>query len=86
MISPKVFYSTNTWLAYAISERYYQNIHYVWYSPCFDPRSRFSYNIMNPPSSSPCEIFKNLTEDVNRRDRHSAKIDANRIGIMNGAD
>jgi hypothetical protein len=27
---PLVLYSTNTWLAYAISERYYRGLHYAW--------------------------------------------------------
>ena len=36
---PLVLYSTNTWLAYAISERFYRGIHYVWCTPHAGPSS-----------------------------------------------
>src|SRR5262245_16335140 len=36
---PPVLYSTNTWLAFAIAQKYYASRHYVWCTPHFDPRS-----------------------------------------------
>ena len=82
---PLVLYSTNSWLAYAISERYYGQQHYVWCTPFFDPGTMPSLDYSVPPSSSPAEIYRGLLEDIRRRDRHSAKIDANKAGILRGA-
>ena len=33
-----ILYSTNTWIAYMIAERFYRRHHYVWCTPYFDPR------------------------------------------------
>ena len=85
MANKLVLYSTNTWLAYRISERYYNDEHYVWCTPYFDPR-RSSFNVAaEPPSSSPFEMYRSLSQDVIRGDRHSAKIQENRAGIRRGA-
>ncbi len=80
-----LLYSTNSWLAYAIAEQYYGREHYVWCTPFFDPSSVPSLDYSVPPSSSPAEIYRGLMEDVRRGDRHSAKIDANKAGILRGA-
>ena len=85
MQEPLILYSTNTWLAYNISELYYGGEHYVWCSPHFDSRSVVQYNYTIPPSSSPGEILRSLAEDVRRGGRHSTKIMANRTGIIKGA-
>jgi hypothetical protein len=82
---PLILYSTNSWLAYAVAERYYGRQHYVWCTPFFDPGSTPSLDYAVPPSSSPAEIYRGLMEDVRRGDRHSAKIDANKAGILRGA-
>ena len=82
---PIVLYSANNWLSYAITERYYQGEHYVWCAPVFDARSRYAKDWHVPPTSSPFEIFKGLSEEVRRGDRHSAKIAQNKIGIIRGA-
>ncbi len=79
-----VLYSTISWLAYIIGERYYGGIHYVWCTPHFDHSSIPSINYTVPPSSSPLEIYLNLAEDVKRGDRHSAKIAANKAGLLRG--
>jgi hypothetical protein len=84
--SPIVLYSANSWLAYVIAERYYRGYHYVWCTPHFDPSSVPSINYTVPPSSSPAEIYRNLKEDVKRGDRHSAKIAANKAGILRGVE
>lgn len=81
-----LLYSTNTWLAYKVSKEYYGDLHYVWCSPHFSSQSVPSYDYANPPSSSPSEIYQSLLAEVTRDDLHSVKIEANRVGIMNGAN
>jgi len=85
MSVPIVLYSANSWLAYAIAERYCNGEHYVWCTPAFDARSRYAQEWHVPPTSSPFEIYKSLSEEVRRGDRHTAKIAQNRIGIARGA-
>jgi hypothetical protein len=80
-----ILYSTNTWLAYQISERYYRGLHYVWCSPYYNSRSLPFYDYSNPPTSTPSEIYKSLYDEVRSGDRHSAKVKANKVGILNGA-
>ncbi len=79
-----VLYSTNSWLAYVIAERYYGGNHYVWCTPHFDPSSVPSIEYTVPPSSSPVEIYRNLGEDVRRVDHHSSRIAANKAGLLTG--
>lgn len=85
MTSPLLLYSATTWLAYAIAERYYAGEHYVWCAPVFDPRMQCTVDRVLPPTSSPCEIYRNLYEETKRGDRHSSKIEENRVGILRGA-
>ncbi len=85
MSNPLLLYSTNSWLAYKISKEYYSDRHYVWCSPHFSFKRGPSFEYTNPPSSSPGEIYERLYQDVMTGDLHSAKIEANRIGIQNGA-
>ena len=86
MADPLVLYSTYSWLGYKINETSYRDQHYVWCTPHFDPRSRFAKESAVPPTSSPREIYDILYEECKRRDRHSPKIDQNRLGILRGAD
>lgn len=81
---PLVLYSTNTWLAYSIAERYYRGEHYVWCTPYFSPRSLPPYGNM-PPTSCPSEIYQMLDREVRAGDRHSSKIGENRTAIMKAA-
>jgi hypothetical protein len=83
---PILLYSANTWLAYAIAEQYYGGQHYVWCTPYFDPSGVPSINYSVPPSSSPIEIYRGLRKDVTNGDRHSAKISANKAGILRGVE
>ena len=85
MADPLLLYSTNTWLAYQISERYYDGLHYVWCSPFFTSRSVPFFDYNNPPTSTPANIYAALYKDTSAGDRHSAKIRANRVGIITGA-
>ena len=82
---PLVLYSTNTWLAYAISERFYHGVHYVWCTPHAGPASVPSHDVTVPPSLSPLEIYRLLSQEVLRGDPHSALIQQNRAGILRGA-
>jgi hypothetical protein len=83
---PILLYSTSTWLAYAVAEQYYGGEHYVWCTPHFDSSSVASLNYAVPPSSSPIEIYRGLRKDVEQGDRHSAKIAANKAGILKGME
>lgn len=82
---PIVLYSTNTWLAYMIAERYYGGDHYVWCTPFFDPRKGASDSAV-PPTSSPFEMYWGLSEEIRRRDRHSHRVQENRAGVLRGAN
>ena len=85
MPEPLVFYSTNTLLAYNISQKYYGEKHFVWCTPHFESWSGTGeYTV--PNSSSPKEIFINLYQAVLSMDRHSSKIDENRIGLRRGVN
>jgi hypothetical protein len=86
MAVPLLLYSTNTWLAYIIAKRFYNDEHYVWCAPFFDARSLAAVEISTPPSSSPAELYASLQQDVRRGDRHSKSISDNRDGIQRGAD
>jgi hypothetical protein len=85
MIEPLVLYSTNTWLAYAIAERFYGGVHFAWCSPLYNG-SMAAPHINIPPSSSPAEIYRLLFREVDRGERHSQAIESNRKGIKKGAD
>lgn len=84
MADPLILYSTNTWLAYVIGERFYGGEHYVWCTPDFDARALARIDQTAPPSSSPAEIYRDLFEDVRRGDQHSSKIKDNKAGILRG--
>jgi len=80
-----LYYSTNTWLAYAIAEKYYRRRHYVWCCPHFDPTRTQPHAQSTPPSSSPKDIYWSLYNDVQRGDAHSKLILENRTGLERGA-
>jgi hypothetical protein len=71
-----VLYSTNVFLKFHIQRRYRKDIHYVWCSAEWDSQSldRYAPNALVPPSSNPVDIYRMLRRDVDRKDRHSAKI------------
>lgn len=85
MPPPLLLYSTNTWLAYVIAERYYMGEHYVWCTPHFDSRSLAAVDATTPPTSTPSEIYHSLDAEVRAGDRHSPKIQENKVGILRGA-
>jgi hypothetical protein len=84
MRDPLLLYSTSTWLAYAIAERYYEGVHYAWCSPVYEGKKAAShFNI--PPTSSPAELYRALWEEVRRGERHSELMKRSRTGIVSGA-
>lgn len=85
MPAPLILYSTNTWLAFAIAERYYGGIHFAWCSPFFRPDAAVS-SAAAPPTAIPGEIYDGFFEHVSRGDQHSPWIARNKIGILNGAE
>jgi hypothetical protein len=85
MRPPLVLYSTTSWLAFAIAERYYDGVHYAWCSPSFDGTEAPLY--MNiPPSSSPAELYRRFMEDSRRGERHSLALNNHKAGITRGAE
>jgi hypothetical protein len=85
MSLPKILYSTNVLLAYRISRKYYNDIHYVWCSDNIGNDSVTGTLISNPPSSQPLRLYKGLQADVTSGDLHSALISEKKTGIENGA-
>ena len=82
-----LFYSTNTKIAFFIAEQFYNSEHYVWCAPVYNPEKLEAYDFRKkiPVSSSPYKIYKNLLDDVNSNDKHSSKIEQNRVGLKKGA-
>jgi hypothetical protein len=85
MRDPLLLYSTNTWLAYAIAERYYDGVHFAWCSPVYDG-TRADAHVKIPPSASPADIYRLLLDEVERGERHSAILEEKRKGLLRGAD
>lgn len=84
MPEPLVLYSTTTWLAFSIAERFYAGVHYAWCSPFFAPPSKLAGSAA-PPTSIPREIYENLYDEVVQGDAHSSAVDRNRVGVLRGA-
>jgi hypothetical protein len=84
MDEPLILYSTNTWLAYAIAERFYGGMHYAWCSPVYDGTTA-ARHVNIPPSSSPAEIYRALLEDSRRGERHSELFAKKLQGVRKGA-
>jgi hypothetical protein len=82
-----IFYSTNTRIAYFITEQFYNSEHFVWCAPVYNPEKLEDYDFRKkiPVSSSPFKIYKNLIDDVKSNDKHSVKIEQNRAGLKKGA-
>jgi hypothetical protein len=80
-----VLYSTNTWLAYNISEDYYGGQHYVWCTPFFQVETFKGIRYQVAPTSNPKKIYEQLYDESHGDDLNSSKIRDNRAGILNGA-
>lgn len=78
-----VLYSTNPFLKLLIQKKYRKDVHYVWCSEHFDGKAapRYSAPSLIAPSSNPIEIYRALKSDVDNADRHSAKINEQKMGM-----
>ena len=84
MDEPLILYSTQTWLAYAVAERFYGGVHHAWCSPVYDGTTA-ARHVNIPPSSSPAEIYRALWEDARRGERHSPLFGEKLGGVCKGA-
>lgn len=77
---PLVLYSARPLITFWISERFYNQIHYLWTAPFFDIS-----DLSNPQSSSPAHIYNELKNAVLSNDLHSSKIAEVKLGLIKGA-
>ena len=82
MAEPLILYSTTTQLAYHVAQKYYAGLHYAWCAPAKSPDA---YDLANPPSSDPIELYWRYKRDIERGDDHSDLIARQRRGIARGA-
>ena len=78
-----LLYSTNVYLKLIIQEKYYNDKHYVWCSEFFDNNSaaKHSSGALISPSSNPASIYRELKRDIIGKDKHSAKITAQKASF-----
>lgn len=78
-----LLYSTNPKIKLLINELYRNDTHYVWCGDCYDSKksSAFSSSSLAAPSSDPFAIYCQLRSDVKAADRHSAKIQAQKLSL-----
>ena len=77
--NPTLLFSVNTYLAYAIAQKYYNQIHYAWFATQFD------YGIQQPASSNPRSICHDILETIASNDHHCEKLERIKNGILDGA-
>src|SRR4028119_1425865 len=82
-MSSPLLYSTNVYLKYLIQLRFRSNIHYVWCSEFFDAKTQPVYSVgaIMAPSSNPADIYRQLKLDIEKNDRHSFKINAQKASL-----
>jgi hypothetical protein len=86
-MDPLVMYSTNTWLAYRLAQKYYGGTHYVWCAPYFSGNSLPAADRSNPPSSTPSEIYDRFYQESGSGDEHNQwNIAMNKTGLRKGAE
>jgi hypothetical protein len=80
----QLLYSTNVYLKLLIQEKYFNDKHYIWCSEYFDSNTAPKYSIgtLIAPSSNPASIYKELQRDVMGKDKHSAKINAQKASFV----
>ncbi len=87
MKEPVILYSIQSYLAYYINTRYYNNIHYVWCAPFFDSNKESGLTPKLAYTSNPIDIFKSYYRDITVRDRHYKRpeIERNTVALLKGA-
>lgn len=74
-----LLFSVNTLLAYAIAQKYYNQVHYAWFT------TKFDYGNKQPASANPRSICHDLLEAIASNDHHCEKISRIQAGILFGA-
>lgn len=77
--SSGLLFSVNTYLSYKIAEKYYNHIHYAWFT------TKFDFGVSQPASSNPRAICNELLNAIASDDHHSEKIQRISDGILSGA-
>ena len=87
MKDPCVLYSIQSYLAYCINTKFYQDKHYVWCAPFFDSKNESNLPMELPYTSNPADIYKSFWKDITADDaEHERKeIMRNTIGLHKGA-
>ena len=80
---PKILYSTNTYISYRISEKYYEGKHYVYCSSKAGCESLSDRIIDNPPTSCPMYRYKQLKEESQTGELHGL-IKEQKSGLRKG--
>ena len=82
-----LYYSTNSKLAFYLAENFFNDIHFVWCSPVFNPETLGEMHKWKhiPDSSSPKHIYEILKRDTEKNDNHSSKIKENKEGLKKAA-
>jgi hypothetical protein len=80
---PPLLYSTNVFLKFLIQQKFRNDEHYVWCSDSFDATTgaKYSASSLAAPSSNPAEIYKQLKSEVQNKERHSYKINAQKASL-----
>ena len=86
MKEPRILYSTNTLLAYRISKKYYDDVHYVWCAPEFGSPPIVGGVVGNPPTARPLHRYRLLQVESQAGDLHSALIAEQKSGLRKGAE
>lgn len=77
--SNKLMFSTNTLLGYLIAEKYYNHVHYAWFT------TRFDLGTSQPASSNPRAICNEILNAIASNDHHCEKLERICTGIQRGA-
>jgi hypothetical protein len=80
---PPLLYSTNVFLKFLIQQKFRNDEHYVWCSDSFDALTGAKYSVgsLVAPSANPAEIYRQLRLDIQNKDRHSFKINAQKASL-----
>lgn len=76
-------YSTNAVLKLMIQAEYAGDVHYVWCSEDFDAKHAPAYSLKSlvGPTSNPAEIYRELLRDCKGPDRHSYRINQQKLSF-----
>ncbi len=79
----RIYYSTVPYMKFYLQRNYFNDIHYVWASESFDNSQAGAHTPASlvAPSSNPVDVFKDLQIAVTKRDRHSYKINEQKLSL-----